>query len=127
MKIIETNSAPQAIGPYSQAIVSNGMVYCSGQIALDPRTNQLKIQNIEEEVIQIIENIKAVLTAAHSDLSKIVKVSIFMSDMVHYSKINEVYGRYFNEHKPAREAIAVKTLPKNVNVEISVIAETNIL
>ena len=120
--IIRTTEAPSAIGPYSQAVLVNGTLYCSGQIALNPANGELIMESIKAETEQVMKNIGAVLKAANMDFSNIVKASIFMSDMAHYAKINEVYAQYFSENPPAREAVAVKTLPKEVNVEISVIA-----
>ena len=121
-KIINTSNAPAAIGPYSQAVLVNDTLYCSGQIALDPLSGELVLASIEEETKQILKNIEAVLSAAKMNFEHVVKCSIFMSSMDHYNEINEVYARYFMSNPPAREAVAVKTLPKNVNVEISVIA-----
>ena len=121
-KIINTSNAPAAIGPYSQAVLVNDTLYCSGQIALDPLSGELVLASIEEETEQIMKNIEAVLSAAKMKFKHVVKCSIFMSSMDHYNEINEVYARYFMSNPPAREAVAVKTLPKNVNVEISVIA-----
>ncbi|MDG1719954.1 MAG: RidA family protein [Bacteroidia bacterium] len=121
-KIINTSNAPAAIGPYSQAVLVNDTLYCSGQIALDPLSGELVLASIEEETKQILKNIEAVLSAAKMNFEHVVKCSIFMSSMDHYNEINEVYTRYFMSNPPAREAVAVKTLPKNVNVEISAIA-----
>ena len=121
-KIINTSNAPAAIGPYSQAVLVNDTLYCSGQIALDPLSGELVLASIEEETEQIMKNIEAVLSAAKMKFEHVVKCSIFMSSMDHYNEINEVYARYFMSNPPAREAVAVKILPKNVNVEISVIA-----
>ena len=121
-KIINTSNAPVAIGPYSQAVFANDTLYCSGQIALDPLSGELVLSSIEEETEQVMKNIEAVLTAAKMKFEHVVKCSIFMSSMEHYDEINEVYARYFTNNPPAREAVAVKTLPKSVNVEISVIA-----
>ena len=121
-KIINTSNAPAAIGPYSQAVLVNDTLYCSGQIALDPLSGELVLASIEEETEQIMKNIEAVLSTAKMKFEHVVKCSIFMSSMDHYNEINEVYARYFMSNPPAREAVAVKTLPKNVNVEISVIA-----
>lgn len=121
-KVISTPNAPAAIGPYSQAIEANGMIYLSGQIALHPNTGELEIENIETETHQVLKNMSAVLEAAGSDLSRVVKCSIFLSSMEFYSAVNKVYAEYFEENAPAREAVAVKTLPKGVNVEISAIA-----
>ena len=121
-KIINTSNAPVAIGPYSQAILANDTLYCSGQIALDPFSGELVLSSIEEETEQVMKNIESVLTAAKMKFEHVVKCSIFMSSMEHYDEINEVYARYFTNNPPAREAVAVKTLPKSVNVEISVVA-----
>ena len=121
-KIISTATAPAAIGPYSQAILAGDTLYCSGQIALDPVSRELVIDSIASETEQVMKNIVAVLTAAEMSLDNVVKCSIFMSSMGHYAAINEVYARFFTKNPPAREAVAVKTLPKEVNVEISVIA-----
>ena len=121
-KVITTKNAPAAIGPYSQAILSNNTLYCSGQIAINPQTGNLVIDNITNETMQVMRNISEVLKAADMDFSNIVKCSIFMKDMNDYSEINKVYSMSFIEEPPAREAIEVSALPKNVNVEISVIA-----
>ena len=120
--IISTPNAPSAIGPYSQAVLAGGTLYCSGQIALDPETGELVNRSISEETTQIMKNIAAVLAAAEMNFENVVKCSIFMSSMDFYDEVNEVYAKYFSEQPPAREAIAVKTLPKRVNVEISVTA-----
>ena len=121
-KVISTTNAPAAIGPYSQAILSNNTLYCSGQIALNAETGNLVIDNITKETTQVIQNIAAILKAADMNFSNVVKCSIFMKNMEDYAKINKVYAEYFNEKPPAREAVQVSDLPKNVNVEISVIA-----
>jgi 2-iminobutanoate/2-iminopropanoate deaminase len=121
-EIISTSQAPAAIGPYSQAVLAGNTLYCSGQIAIDPATGDLVDDGIVSETMQVMKNIEAVLEAANMSFSNVVKVSIFMSDMGYYTNINEVYEQYFTENPPAREAVAVKTLPKNVNVEMSVIA-----
>ena len=121
-KVISTKNAPAAIGPYSQAILSNNTLYCSGQIAINPTTGNLVMDNITAETNQVMQNILAVLTAADMDFSNVVKCSIFMKDMNDYAAINEVYAKSFGDNPPAREAVQVSVLPKNVNVEISVIA-----
>ena len=121
-KVISTPNATAAIGPYSQAILSNNTLYCSGQIAINPSTGNLVMENITEETNQVMQNILAVLTAAEMDFSHVVKCSIFMKDMNDYAAINEVYAKSFGKNPPAREAVQVSVLPKNVNVEISVIA-----
>ena len=121
-KVIATKKAPAAIGPYSQAILNNNTLYCSGQIAINPETGTLVIDNISNETTQVRQNIAAVLKAADMDFSNVVKCSIFMKNMDDYAQINTVYGKYFDQNPPAREAVQVSALPKNVNVEISVIA-----
>lgn len=124
-KIIHTSQAPQPIGPYSQAVFINDVLYVSGQIAIDPDSGQIIDKTIEEETHQVLKNIEAVLKEANMNFSHIVKTSIFLGDMDYFAQVNEVYGKYFEEDFPARETVAVKTLPKNVNVEISVIAVLN--
>ena len=121
-KVISTTNAPAAIGPYSQAILSNNTLYCSGQIAINPESGDLVMDNITNETTQVMKNIAAVLKEAEMDYSHIVKCSIFMKDMNDYAAINAVYANSFKEDPPAREAVQVSELPKNVNVEISVIA-----
>lgn len=122
-QIINTNQAPAPIGPYNQAVLVNNTLYTSGQIAINPETSDLVIQNIEAETKQVMENLKAVLAAADMNFENVVKVSIFISDMEMFSKINQVYGQYFNETTaPARETVQVANLPKYVNIEISAIA-----
>ncbi len=121
-KIIHTSKAPAPIGPYSQAVMMNNTLYVSGQIAIDPQSGDIVNQSIEKETHQVMENLKNVLEAAEMSFTNIVKTSIFLSDMNLFTKVNEIYGQYFSSDFPARETVAVKTLPKNVNVEISVIA-----
>ena len=122
-KIIFTENAPAPIGPYNQAVLVGNMLYTSGQIAINPATNELVLDNIETETKQVMENLKAVLEAAEMTFENVIKVSIFISDMNDFSKINTIYGAYFNEATaPARETVQVAGLPKNVNVEISAIA-----
>lgn len=122
MEVIHTKNAPAPIGPYSQAVKANGFLFVSGQIALNPETGLIDSDEIQTETIRVMENLKAVLAAGNSSLEKVVKCSIFLSDMDLFGEVNKIYGRYFNQHEPARETVAVKTLPKSVNVEISVIA-----
>ncbi len=122
MQIIETKQAPLPIGPYSQAVVVNGMAYLSGQIAINPANGALVDESIEAETQQVMENIKALLAACGSGLDKVVKTSIFLRDMDNFARVNAVYGEYFKTHFPARETVAVAGLPKNVQVEISIIA-----
>ncbi|TDI68644.1 MAG: RidA family protein [Bacteroidetes bacterium] len=122
-KIINTPNAPAPIGPYNQAVLSGNMLFTSGQIAIDPITGNLVIDDIALETKQVMENLKAVLTEAGMDFSHVLKASIFISDMASFSKINEVYTTYFDEETaPARETVQVANLPKYVNVEISMIA-----
>ncbi len=122
-RIIKTDNAPLPIGPYNQAVLKNDTLYASGQIAIDPKTNTLVLGNIKQETKQVMENLVAVLKAADMDFSHVVKCSIFISEMNDFAAINEVYGSYFNhETAPARETVQVAVLPKNVNVEISLIA-----
>ena len=121
-KIINTKNAPTVIGPYSQAILSGNTLYCSGLIAINPITGNLVTDNISAETKQVMKNILAVLKAAEMNFENVVKCTIFMKDMNDYASINEVYGNSFDSNLPAREAVQVSVLPKNVNVEISVIA-----
>jgi 2-iminobutanoate/2-iminopropanoate deaminase len=121
-KRVSTSSAPAAIGPYSQAIVYNGVVYCSGQIPLDPETMEIVGDNAADQARQVMTNLNAVLQEAGSDFSKVIKCSIFLDDMGDFGAVNEVYGGYFESDPPARETVAVQTLPKEVLVEISCIA-----
>ena len=120
--VVYSENAPEPIGPYSQAIQAGNMLFVSGQIAIQKSTGQLVLSNIEEETIQVMTNIREILTAAGMDFSNVVKSSIFMKDMNNFPKINEVYGRYFKDNAPARESIEISRLPKDVNVEISCIA-----
>ena len=121
-KIISTLNAPEAIGPYSQAILQNNTLYCSGQIAINPRNNELIIDNIVDETHQVMKNIHEILKEANMDFNNIVKCTIFLKNMNDYIKVNEVYSTYFTSQPPAREAVQVSVLPKNVNIEISAIA-----
>lgn len=122
-KIIFTTKAPAPIGPYNQAVLAGNTLYTSGQIALDPVTMELVMDDIESETKQVMENMKAVLAAAEMTFENVVKTSIFIMNMEDFSRINAVYGAYFNEASaPARETVQVACLPKNVNIEISMIA-----
>lgn len=122
-KIITTSKAPAPIGPYNQAVLSGNMLYTSGQIAINPESNELEIDNLEHETKLVMENLKAILTEAGMTFENVIKTSIFISDMNNFSRINAVYGQYFNpETAPARETVEVANLPKFVNVEISAIA-----
>lgn len=122
-KIITTKNAPAPIGPYSQAVLNGGMLYTSGQIAIDPKTGALALGDIKAETKLVMENLKAILFEVGMTFENVLKTSIFISDMENFSKINEVYATYFNEvTAPARETVEVANLPKYVNVEISLIA-----
>ena len=121
-KIISTSEAPQAIGPYSQAVLARGVLYTAGQIAIVTETGEIKLSNINSETHQVMKNLKGVLAAAKMNFSNVVKSTIFLKDMSQYAAINEVYSEYFSEKPPAREAVQVSQLPKNVNIEISLIA-----
>ena len=122
-KIIFTEKAPAPIGPYNQAVLVGNTLYTSGQIAINPTTNELVLDTIEKETKLVMENLKAVLEAAEMTFENVVKVSIFTNDMGNFANINSIYGSYFNESTaPARETVQVACLPKNVNVEISAIA-----
>jgi 2-iminobutanoate/2-iminopropanoate deaminase len=121
-QIINTKDAPAPIGPYNQAILAGDTLYISGQICIDPRTNQLKNRDVQEETHQVLQNLKAILHEAGMDFSNVVKTTIFITDMNRFSEINEVYGKYFEGQFPARETVQVSALPKFVNVEISMIA-----
>lgn len=120
--IINTKSAPAPIGPYNQAILTNGTLYISGQICLDPATGQLKNRDIQDETHQCMQNLKAILSEAGMGFDNVVKTTIFITDMHQFSEINEIYGKYFSGNFPARETVQVAALPKFVNVEISMIA-----
>lgn len=125
-EIINTSNAPAPIGPYNQSVKANGFLFVSGQIAIIPETGELEMTGIKEETRQVMENIKSILNKAGLGFENVVKSTIFLNDMGSFRDVNEVYGSYFTEaNAPARETIAVQTLPKNVNVEISVIATFN--
>ena len=121
-KVIFTEKAPKPIGPYSQAILKGNTLFVSGQIAINLATGQIDMSTIENETKQVMENVKVIVESAGMRMSDIAKTSIFLSDMNLFSKVNEVYGKYFSENPPARETVQVAGLPKNVNVEISAIA-----
>ena len=123
-QIINTSNAPAPIGPYNQAVKSGNFLFVSGQVALKPGTNDLANADIIEETHQVLQNLKAILAEAGMDFSNIVKTTIFLSDMDLFSQVNEIYAKYFDGDFPARETVAVKGLPKNAHVEISVIAAT---
>jgi 2-iminobutanoate/2-iminopropanoate deaminase len=122
-KIIFTEKAPAPIGPYSQAVLSGNTLYTSGQVAINPSNGELVLDNIEVETEQVMQNLKAVLEAADMTFENVIKVTIFIMNMGDFARINAVYGKYFDESTaPARETVQVATLPKNVNIEISMIA-----
>jgi 2-iminobutanoate/2-iminopropanoate deaminase len=121
-KIISTDHAPKALGPYSQAVVSNGFAFLSGQIAIDPATNQLIEGDVAAQTERVLENLKAVLTAAGSALEQVVKTTVFLKDMGDFAKMNEVYGRYFSANPPARATVEAARLPRDVKVEIECVA-----
>jgi 2-iminobutanoate/2-iminopropanoate deaminase len=123
--IITTSNAPSPIGPYSQAILSGGLLFISGQVCLDPSTGELKNRDIQEETHRVMQNLKAILQEAGMDFSHVVKTTIYLTDIKQFSAVNEVYGKYFSEGQPgfpARETVQVSALPRQVNVEISMIA-----
>ena len=122
MRVVYTDKAPAAIGPYSQAMITGGLLFTSGQIGIDPATGEVVEGGIEEQAEQVIKNLKAVLKEAGTDFTKVVKTTCFLQDMGDFAAFNAVYAKYF-VNKPARSCVAVKTLPKNLLVEIEVIAE----
>ena len=121
-KIISTPHAPAAIGPYSQAVLAGGVLYTAGQIAIVPETGELDLSNITAETHQVMKNLESVLSAAEMDFSNVAKCTIFLKNMNQYAEINAVYEQYFSDNPPAREAVQVSRLPKDVNVEISLVA-----
>jgi len=121
-RIVKTEGAPGAIGPYSQAVVADGFVYTAGQVALDPRTGQLVPGDIRIQTKRVMENLKAVLEAAGSSMDKVVKTTIFLRDLNDFGTMNEIYGEYFKENPPARSTVQVAKLPREAVVEIEVVA-----
>lgn len=121
-QIITTKNAPEPIGPYNQAVLANDTLYISGQICIDPTTGSLKNRDIQDETHQVMQNLKNILGEAGMNFNNVVKTTIFITDMHQFSEINAVYGKYFEDHFPARETVQVSALPKFVNVEISMIA-----
>ena len=121
MKIINTENAPKAVGPYSQAMEHNGMIFCSGQVGIDPKKGQL-VKGIEKQTKQAVRNLENVLISAGLSLNNIIKTTIFLADINDYKKINEIYGSFFNKNKPARSTVQVAALPLNARVEIEAIA-----
>jgi 2-iminobutanoate/2-iminopropanoate deaminase len=120
---VATDRAPGAIGPYSQAVVADGWAFCSGQIPIDPVTGELVKGDIAAQTDQVLKNLAAVLEAAGGSLDRVVKTTVFLADMGDFAGMNEVYARHFGDHRPARAAVAVRTLPKNVDVEIEAVAK----
>ncbi len=121
-QIINTSNAPSPIGPYNQVVLAGNMLFISGQIALKPRTSEMANTDIIEEVHQVMKNLRSILSEAGMTFNEVVKTTIFLSDMELFSQVNEIYGKYFESDFPARETLAVKGLPRNANVEISMIA-----
>lgn len=121
---ITTPNAPEAIGPYSQAIKTANTTYISGQIAIDPKTQQFLDENIETQTKQVLENLKAILEASKTTLDNVLKTTIYLTDISDFAKVNEIYETYFKESKPARSTVCVKELPKNAKIEIDAIAQT---
>lgn len=121
-EIVSTDKAPGAIGPYSQAIKTGGMLYCSGQIPIDPVTGEFVSNEITEQTEQVLKNLSAVLEAGGSSLANVVKTTVFLADMSDFAAMNEVYGKYFNDNKPARATVQAARLPRDAKVEIECIA-----
>lgn len=124
IKTIQTESAPKAVGPYSQAVTAGELIFCSGQIGIDPKSGVVA-EGIDNQTHQVMKNLHAVLLAAESDLEHVVKTTIYLSDMGNYARVNELYGNYFVSHKPARATVEVARLPKDVLIEIDAIAVKN--
>jgi 2-iminobutanoate/2-iminopropanoate deaminase len=122
VQVIATDNAPKAIGPYSQAVVANGFVFASGQIAIDPATGQIKLGSISEQTERVLTNLKAILEHAGSSLNKVVKTTVYLKDMGDFEEMNRVYSEFFKENKPARATVQVARLPKDVSVEIDATA-----
>ena len=121
-EVVSTENAPGAIGPYSQAIKANGMVFCSGQIPIDPATGQFVSEDVADQTEQVFKNLEAVLKAAGTDLGKVVKTTVFLADMNDFTEMNEVYSQFFSENKPARATVQAARLPRDAKVEIECIA-----
>ncbi|MEK7633790.1 MAG: RidA family protein [Patescibacteria group bacterium] len=124
MKVVITNNAPAAVGPYSQAIVVNNFVFCSGQIGINPKTGNL-VDGIENQIKQVLFNLQAVLEVAGSDIKHVVKTTVYLKNMSNYPLLNQLYGDFFNDHKPARATAEVSNLPKDCLIEIDAIAVKN--
>ncbi len=123
MSFVATEKAPGAIGPYSQAVAVDGWVFCSGQIPIDPATGEMVSGDIGAQTDQVLKNLAAVLEAAGGSLKNVLKTTVFLADMGDFAGMNEVYAEHFGDHRPARAAVAVRTLPKNVDVEIEAVAK----
>lgn len=123
MQVVSTDGAPKAIGPYSQGIIAHGFVFTAGQIALDPASGEVVPGGIAEQTARVMENLRAILTAAGSGLDRVVKTTVFLADMADFAAMNEVYARAFADHKPARSTVAAAGLPRGVRVEIEAVAE----
>ena len=125
MESVATNNAPQAIGPYSQAIITGNLIFCSGQIPLDPATMEIVGETITEQTSRVFQNLAGLLEAAGSSLGQVVKTTVYLKDMSEFAAMNEEYARHFGDHRPARAAVEVARLPKDVRVEIDAIAVTS--
>lgn len=123
MENVHTDGAPAAIGPYSQAVVAQGLVFVSGQVPIDPSSGQLVQSSFADQVRQVLANLDAILVAAGSSRERVVKVNVYLTDMGRFAEVNEIYGEFFGEHRPARAAVQVARLPKDVPVEMELIAE----
>jgi 2-iminobutanoate/2-iminopropanoate deaminase len=121
-KFVTSDKAPKAIGPYSQGVIANGLLYTAGQVALDPATGQLAPGDVKAQTARVMENLQAVLKAAGTSFGKVVKTTVFLASMDDFAAMNEVYAHAFGDHKPARSTVAVKTLPRNALVEIDIVA-----
>jgi len=122
MRLVATDAAPKAIGPYSQGVIANGFLYTAGQIALDPASMEVVQGDVKVQTDRVMRNLAAILAAAGTSLDRVVKTTVFLVDMADFPAMNEVYAKHFGEHRPARSTVAVRTLPKNVLVEIDVVA-----
>ncbi len=122
MNFIKTDAAPAAIGPYSQAVEANGLIFCSGQIAINPANDQIEVAGASEQMVRVLLNLRAVLEAAGSSLDKVVKTTLFLTDMGDFPAVNQIYAEMFGTHRPARSTVQVSRLPKGVRVELEAVA-----